>query len=88
MTSSMYLIVQIKWSRGSTQNGEHVIDQTTRKKEARGLLRHHFLSTLNVIQKHFMYDIHDFDLDEENYSITLADEYDLVYHTRFYIKEI
>lgn len=84
----MYLIIQRKWVRGSTQNGEHVIDQSNRKKEANGLLRHHFLSNLNVVQKHFMYDIFDFELDQENYSITLADEFDLVYHTRFYILEV
>ena len=50
---SKYLIVQSRWLRGSTQSGENVIDEAGRKREARGLVRHHFLSSLNVIQKHF-----------------------------------
>lgn len=74
--------------RGSTQSGETVIDETGRKKEARGLVRHNFLSSLTVIQKHFMYDIEDFYLDEENFSITLADAEGVVFHTRFYALEI
>jgi hypothetical protein len=84
----MYLIIQSKWIRGSDQNGEYVIDRSSRKREANGLARHHFLSSLNVIQKHFMYDIHDWELDEENLSVTLADESDLIYHTKFYVREI
>lgn len=85
---SKYLIVQSRWIRGSTQSGEFKIDESGRKREANGLVRHHFLSSLHVIQKHFMYDIEDFDLDEENFSITLADAEGVVFHTRFFALEI
>ena len=83
----MYLIVQSRWLRGSTQSGENVIDTSTRKKEAKGLVRHNFYSTLNVIAKHFMYEVEDFDIDEENYSITLADAEGVWFHTKFFVLE-
>lgn len=83
-----YIIVQSRWLRGSKHNGERIIAESGRKREANGLVRHHFHSELEVLQKHFMYDVEDFDLDEENQAITLADAEGVWFHCRYYLKEL
>lgn len=83
-----YIIVQSRWMRSSEHNGERVVAYTGRKREANGLVRHHFHSQLEVLLKHFMYDVEDFHLDEENYAITLADAEGLWFHCQFYSKEL
>jgi hypothetical protein len=82
----MYLIIQQRWIRGSKLNGEWLIDSSARKREAKGLVKHHFHSAMEMMIKHD-YPAEDFHIDEENHSITLADEEGLWYHTRFYMKE-
>lgn len=80
-----YWVVQSRWLRDSSQNGERLIAQYTRKKLARGETRATFHSNLEVISKHWMYDVEDFDIDEENLSITLSDEKSVWFHSRFFV---
>lgn len=77
-----YLIILSKWIRNSTQNGESIIDSSNRIKTANGLARHHFFSALDVIARHGGYE-DEFDVDEQNLSIALADDYSIYYYESF-----
>jgi len=81
----MYLIIQSKWIRGSSQNGERLVNSCSRLREARGLVRHHFKSHLEMVMKHMYWD--DFDLSEEECWIVLADEEGIFYYSKFFFKE-
>lgn len=83
---AIYYIVQSRWIKGSDQSGEFVVDHSTRIREARGLVRHQFNSQMEMMVKHD-YPFDDFHIDEENYSITLADETGLWFHTKFFLIE-
>lgn len=87
-TKAKYLIVQSKWIRDSTQSGEHIVARSSRKREARGLARHNFNSNLEVVAKHFCYEMEEFEVDEENLSVTLADDKGIYFHSRFFVLEI
>ena len=85
----LYLIVQSKWRRGSSQNGENLIATSTRKREARGLLKQNFNSHMEVLIEHkYHYDFDEYDFDEENYRLSLADDEGIAYSIRFYIIEL
>ena len=82
-----YLIIQQQWIRNSTQNGERLIDTSTRRKEANGLARHYFKSNLEMLIKHYI-DFDEYEIDEQDHSIALADEESICYYSRFYVREI
>jgi hypothetical protein len=82
-----YLIVQQRWIRNGSQNGEHLVQKTGRRKEANGLVRHNFNSHMDMILKHQI-DYDDYEIDEQDHSIALADEKGICYYCRFYVLEV
>lgn len=84
-----YYIVQSRWIRNSSQNGENIVAKSTRKREARGLARHHFHSHMEMLithKYHYRYDT--FDIDEENLRITFADDESVTYSMHYYVMEL
>jgi hypothetical protein len=80
------LIVYQRWIRGSDQNGEFLVGETNRRKEARGMCKSNFISHLEMLITH-QYPFDDFETDEENFSVALSDELGIFYYTKFYIIE-
>ncbi len=84
---SKYLIIHSRWIRGSTQSGEFVVGEATRKKEARGLTRHNFNSTLEMITKH-QFPADDWLIDEDANEVVLGDIDGVYYRSKFFALEI
>ncbi len=85
----LYLIVQSRWLRGSSQNGENLIAKSTRKREAFGLAKSTFYSHMEMMVTHkYHYRYDNFEIDEDNLSITLADDESIAYNMRYYVLQI
>ena len=82
-----YLVVYTRWIRDSTQSGETLVGTSGRKKEANGMAKSNFHSHLEMLITH-KYPFYDYEIDMENLSIALSDEFGIWYFAKFFVLEV
>lgn len=85
----MFQILQHRTTKTQKDDLRFVVWEGGRKREAEGQLTHHLKSSLDMIMKHDFFAAHDFEVNLEDYSINLYDEWGgVIYHICHELQEV
>lgn len=84
----MYLIIQSRWIRGSTQSGENIVWAGFRKKEAEGQLKAQTHSHFDMLAHHEYFGMDDVEVDIDTHEIVGADKEGIYYRIKYTMIEV